>query len=112
MDAKNAVRYISRGRVYGLIASVLLIGYFVVPIIVDLAGRACAGPLICPANVETGVYGVLAVAAAISLLAGFLISREIGKYPTGSNGTAALIFAAMTAFFGGIVWVVLEAAFW
>jgi hypothetical protein len=112
MNAMNAAHWMPRGRIYGAVASASLIGYFVVPPINDLAMRTCAGPLVCPTKVARGVYEVLAVAAVISLLAGLLISREIGKHPTGGNRTAGIIFAALTCFFGGIVWIILQAAFW
>lgn len=112
MNAMNSVRLMSRGRVYGLVASVLLIGYFVVPPVADLSMRACASSLICPAKVERGIYVVFAAATAICLVAGFLVSREIDKYPTARGVSAAAIFAALTAFFGGTIWLMLHAAFW
>lgn len=90
----------------------MLVGYFVAPPISDLAMRACVNSLICPAKVEHGIYEVFAVATAVSLMAGFLISREIDKYPTARHITAATTFAALTAFFGGVLWVMLRAAFW
>lgn len=112
MDAMNTVRLMTRGRVYGSAASVLLIGYFVVPPIADLAMRACAGSLICPTKVEGGTYEVFTVATAICLIAGLLISREIDKYPAARSVSAAAIFAALTAFFSGTIWLMLHAAFW
>lgn len=112
MNAMNPVPLMSRGRVYGLLASALLIGYFVVPPVSDLSMRACAGNLICPTKVERGIYEVLAAATAICLVAGLLISREIDKHPAARSVTAATIFATLTAFFGGTIWLMLHAAFW
>jgi hypothetical protein len=111
MDAAYSGRLISRGRAYGLLASAMLIGYFVCPPIAELAARACDGGLICPAKVERGVYEVFAVATAISFIAGFLASREIDKDRTSRQVTASTIFAVHTAFFGGVIWVMLHAAF-
>ncbi|MHA6766534.1 hypothetical protein [Sphingobium ummariense] len=108
----NSVRLMSRGRVYGSVASILLTGYFVAPPVADLSIRACDGSLICPTKVEQGIYEVFVAVTAVCLISGFLISREIDKYPSTRNVIAAAIFAVLTAFFGGAIWLMLRAAFW
>jgi chromate transport protein ChrA len=105
-------RRLLRGRASGLLGSLLLLGYFVVPPVVGLAKSACTGRWICPSKVEDGVYSVLAVAAAICLIAGFLISREVDKQPPNRPIAAATIFALLLAFFAGLLWLMLHAAFW
>lgn len=112
MDKLRHLRCMSRGRVYGSVATLLLIDYFVVPPIADLSKRACLGSLICPTKVERGIYEFFAAVTTLCLLAGFLISREIDKYPEGGSYTALAIFTTLSALFGGTIWLMLHAAFW
>jgi len=107
----DASRLWTRGRVLGAIGSVLLLAYFIVPPIWDLANRPCDLSAICPAPIERGVVPVLGILSLYCLLVGFFISRIVDNGPQ-DRRTVAGVFLLALCVFGGFMWLMVRAAFW
>ena len=107
----NPVRLWTRGRTYGLVGSSLLLIYFVVPPIWALAKAPCGLAPTCPAPIEKGVVPALTLASFYCLLVGYFISRIIDQGLQGRRGEAGAFVLAL-GLFGGILWLMLHAAFW
>ena len=103
---------ITSGRVYGVIAALLLLACFVVPPQVELNGTACSIFSFSPTGCEAGVRTVFRGAVFYCLLAGLLISRILDREAVGSAWIQPLVAAGAAILFALPLWVGLRAAFW
>lgn len=101
----------TRGRVLGAVASSLLLVCFILPPTWELANRPCDLSPRCPAPIETGVVPILALLALYCLLVGYFISRIIDGGPQ-DRRTVTVAFLVALSLFGGVLWTMLQAAFW
>jgi hypothetical protein len=100
----------TRGRAYGFAGSMLLLLWFIVPAVSDLANRPCDLAPRCPAPIERGVLPVLVIAGLYCLLVGYFISHIIDQGPQ-DRRTALVAFVLALTLFGGFLWVMMHAAF-
>jgi len=107
----NLSRLWTRGRVLGAVGSALLLAYFIVPPVWDLANRPCDLSPTCPAPIETGVVPVLGIFSLYCLLVGFFISRIVDAGPQ-DRRTVTVVFLLALGLFGGFLWLMVHAAFW
>jgi len=100
----------TRGRALGAVASALLLIYFIVPPMWDLANRSCDLSPTCPAPIERGVVPVLAIFSLYCLLVGFFIGRIVDQGPQDRRSVAVAFLLALSLF-GGFLWLMVRAAF-
>ena len=101
----------TRARVLGALGSALLLAFFILPPIWNLTNRPCDLSATCPAPIERGLVPVLGLLGSYCVLAGFFISRilDAGRQ---DRRTTALVFVLALAVFGGLLCLMIHAAFW
>lgn len=104
--------FFRRAQVYGIVVALVLIGYFIVPFAVELAGTSCSLWSFGPNGCEVGVRGILRGAVLYCMLAGYLISRLLDREPLVSRQLEVIVAALAVILFGLPLWLVLHAAFW
>ena len=103
---------ITPGRIYGIIAALVLLAFFVIPPQVELHSTACSIWSFAPTGCEAGVRGVFRGAVLYCLLAGYLIGRILDREPVIRAWTAPLIATGAIILFALALWAGLHAAFW
>jgi CBS-domain-containing membrane protein len=103
---------ITPGRIYGIIAALALLAFFVVPLQVELIGTACSILSFAPTGCEVGVRGFLRGAVFYCLIAGYLISRVLDREPVVGPWTAPIVAGAAVILFALPLWIGLRAAFY
>lgn len=101
----------SRGCVVGAVASTLLLAYFIIPPVWQITHGPCDIAPTCPPPIARDVIFVLGVLGVYCLLAGFFIGRSVDRAAQEGRSTA-VAFLVMLGLFGGLLWVMIQAAFW
>lgn len=103
---------ITPGRIYGIVAALALLGFFVVPPQVELMGTSCSVFSFDQSGCEVGVRGVFRGATLYCLATGYLISRILDQEPVIRSRAATAVATAALILFALPLWIALRAAFW
>ena len=106
------MRSLTRGQLYGSVVALALVGYFIAPSAVELAGTPCSLWSFAVGGCEVGVRGIFRGAVIYCALVGYLLSRILDREPSVSSQAAPIVAASAAILFGLALWLGLRAAFW